>query len=59
MVESLMVFVVLGELFPHKFDEQFTNICFHISAMWWVKPYNFFAFISSSVLSIAIIERHW
>ena len=53
-----MVFAVLGKMFPHKFDEQFTNICFHILAIWWVEPYNLPVSISSSVLSIAIIIRN-
>ena len=53
-----MAFAVLEEVFPHKFDEQFTNICFVILAMWWVEPYNLPVSISSSVLSIAIIVRH-
>ena len=29
-----MVFAFLGEVFPHKLDEQFTNICFLILAIW-------------------------
>ena len=53
-----MVFAILGEVFPHELDEQFTNICFHILTIWWVEPYNFPVSISSSVLSIAIIVRH-
>ena len=54
-----MVFAVLGEVFPHKLDKQFTNICFHILTIWWVEPYNLPVSISSSVLSIAIIVRYW
>ena len=53
-----MVFTVLGEVFPQKLDEQFTNIRFHILAIWWVEPYNLHVSISSSVLSIAIIVRN-
>ena len=53
-----MVFAVFEEVFPHKFDEQFTNICFHILTMWWVEPYIIPVSISSSVLKIAIIVRH-
>ena len=53
-----MVFAVLEEVFPDKLDEQFTNICFHILAIWWVEPYNLPVSISASVLSIAIIARH-
>ena len=34
-IENIMVFIVLGEVFSHKLDEQFTNICFHILAIWW------------------------
>ena len=57
-VEILMAFVVLAEVFPHKLDEQLANIFFHILALWWVEPYNLSVSTSSSVLSIAIIERH-
>ena len=53
-----MVFAVLGEVFPHKLDEQFTNICFHILALWQVEPYNLPASIFSSILSVDIIIRH-
>ena len=53
-----MVFAVLGEVFPHELDEQFTNICFRILAIWWVKPRNLPVSISSSVLNIPIIIRH-
>ena len=52
-----MVYLVLGEVFPHKLDEQFINICFHILTICWVEPYNDFGFISMSVLSIAFIEK--
>ena len=52
-----MVFAVLGEVFPHKLDEQFTNICFHILAIWWVEPCNLPVSISSSAWSIAITVR--
>ena len=54
-----MVFVVLGKVFPHKLDEQFTNTCFHISVILWGDPCNLSVSISSSVLSNAIIKRHW
>ena len=54
-----MVFVVLGEVFSHRLDEQFTKIVFHILTIWWAEPYNLSITISSSVLSIAIIKRHW
>ena len=53
-----MVFAVLGEVFPHKPDEQFTNICFHILAIWWVEPYNLPVSVSLRVLSNALIVRH-
>ena len=53
-----MVFTVFGEVFPHKLEGQFTNICFHILAKLWVEPYNLPVSISLSVLSIAIIVRH-
>ena len=49
-----MVFAAIGEVFPHKLDEHFTNIFFHILAIWWIEPCNLPASISSSVLSIAI-----
>ena len=52
-----MVFVVLGEKLPHKLDEQFTNICLRILALWTVEPFNLSVSISSSFLSIAIIIR--
>ena len=35
--ENLVVFVVLAEMFPHKLNEQFAHICFHILALWWVE----------------------
>ena len=53
-----MVFVALVEMFPHRLDEQFTNICFYILDIWWVEPCNLPVSISSSVSSIAIIIRH-
>ena len=39
-VENLLVFVVLAEVIPHRLDEHFTNICFHIMAIWWIESYN-------------------
>ena len=51
-----MVFAFLGELFPHRLDEQFANIYFLILAIWWIESYNLYVSISSSVLSIAIIK---
>ena len=57
-VENLMVFVVLREVLSHNFDEQFTNICFPILAIWWFEPHNLSIAISLSVLSIAVIEGH-
>ena len=57
-IENLMVFAVLEKVFPHKLDEQFTNICFHILAIWRVAPYDLPVSIPSSVLKIAIIVRH-
>ena len=53
-----MVCVVLGEIFLHKFYEQFTNTFFHVLAIWWVELYNLPVFITSGALSIAIIEKH-
>ena len=32
---------VLGEVLPQTSDEQFTNICLHILAIWWFEPYSF------------------
>ena len=39
-VENLTVLVLLGEVFPHKLNEQFTNINFYILTIWWLKPYD-------------------
>ena len=41
-----------------KIDQQFTKIRFHILAIWWVEPHKH-CFCFLSVLSIAIIKRHW
>ena len=57
-VENLMVFVVDGEMFPRKLDEQLINIYFHILAVWRVERYNLSVSISLSVLSIDIIKRY-
>ena len=32
--------VKIRKVLSHKFEEQFTNICFHILAIWWVERYN-------------------
>ena len=53
-----MLFVVVEEVFPQNLDEQFTNICFHILAIWCVEPDNLSVSISSRVLSIATIITH-
>ena len=55
---KILLFVVLGEVLPHKLDEQFTSSCFLILAIWWVQPYDLSVSVSSSVLSIAIIIIH-
>ena len=57
-VENLNIFVIFQQVLPHKLDEQLTNICFHIFAIWWVELCSLSDFISSSILSIAIIQRH-
>ena len=48
-----MEFVVLGEVFHHKLGEHFTNICFLISAEFWVNP------IYPDVLSWSHFAREW
>ena len=53
-----MLFVVVEEVFHQNLDEQFTNISFHILAIWCVEPDNLSVSISSSVLSIATIIIH-
>ena len=50
-----MLFVIVEEVFPHNLDEQFTNTCLHILAIWCVERDNLSVSISSSVLSIAIM----
>ena len=51
-----MVFAIPGEAFPRKLDEKFTNICFHILAIWWVEPYKLPVFISPRVLSVLLLS---
>ena len=52
-----MVFAVLGKVFPQKFDQQLSNICFSILAIWWVEPFNLSVSFFSSVLLLLLKDR--
>lgn len=52
-----MVFIIVWEVLPDKFDELFSNNRFRISAVLWVEPYNFSVSIFSKVLSMVMVIK--
>ena len=51
-------YLLLWESVSLQADEKLFNICFHKLSIWQVQPYNLSVSISSSVLGIAIVDRH-